>query len=43
MLAAAGGVAMLLRGRALLGLGVRAYGIWRLAQRARVLLRHAGY
>jgi hypothetical protein len=43
VLAAAGGVAILLRGRALLGLGVRAYGIWRLAQRARVLLRHAGY
>ena len=43
VLAAAGGIAVLLRGRALLGLGVRAYGVWRLAQRARIFLRHAGY
>jgi hypothetical protein len=40
---AAGAVAVLLRGRTILGLGVRAYGLWRLVQRARVMLRHVGY
>jgi hypothetical protein len=43
-LAAVAGLALVvLRGRMLLGLGMRAFGIWRLVRRARGLLRHAGY
>jgi len=34
---------VLLRGRMLFRLGLRTFGIWRLVQRARVFLRHAGY
>lgn len=40
---AAGALVVLLRGRTMLGLGVRAFGLWRLMQRARVMLGHAGY
>jgi hypothetical protein len=39
----AGAVIALLRGRTLLSLGVRGYGLWRLLQRARIMLRRAGY
>ncbi|MGH8666233.1 MAG: YqjK family protein [Burkholderiales bacterium] len=43
VVAAAGVAVFALRGRTMLGLATRGFAVWRLARRARALLRSAGY